>query len=129
VLKSVQELIEQNYVNNRPRHHLAAARDPQYQKGSSLFFVIDFPAFDDLSPSDILAIARHRHIVVQNVPQKKFLWDRKTLARLGDLNQLRQIQGMRILQSQQVSANLHYSCSGTVPRRCEGGPAPGWITR
>ena len=105
VLKNVQELIEKNYVNNRPRHHLPAARDPVYQQGSSLFFVIDFPAFNDLEPSDILAIARHRHIVVENVPQKKFMWDRKTLAKLGDLDQLRQIQGMSSLHSQQVLAD------------------------
>ena len=74
----MQELIEQNYIDNRPRHHLPAARDPEYQEGSSVFFIIDSKAYDDLSTSDILAIARHRHIVVENVPQKKFMWDRKT---------------------------------------------------
>jgi hypothetical protein len=129
VLKSVQELIERNYVDNCPRHHLPAARNLEFEKGSSIFCVMDFAAFDDLSASEILAIARHRHIVVENVPQKNFSWDRKTLARLGNLTQLRQIQGMIALHSQEVLANLSYSCSGAMPRRCERGPAASRIAR
>jgi hypothetical protein len=94
VLKNVQELIERHYVNGRPRHHLDTARDPNYTKGSSAFFIVDFVDFMKLSGSDIHQIARHRHIIVQNVPQEDFSWSRATLSRLGSLSQLREIQGM-----------------------------------
>ena len=94
VLKNVQELIESNYINGRPRHHLPSARDPNYTEGCSVFFIIDFPDFMKLSAFKIHEIARKRHIVVQNVPQEDFTWSRVTLSRFGSLSQLREIQGM-----------------------------------
>jgi hypothetical protein len=94
VLKNVQELIESNYINGRPRHHLPSARDPNYTEGCSVFFIIDFPDFMRFLASKIHEIARKRHIVVENVPQEDFAWCRAMLSRFGNLSQLREIQGM-----------------------------------
>jgi hypothetical protein len=93
VLKNVQDLVESHYVNGRPHHHLPAARDPTYTPGSSVFFIIDFPDFMKMPASDIHAIARDRHIVVENVAQDDFSWSQESLSRLGLLSQLREIQG------------------------------------
>jgi uncharacterized protein YuzB (UPF0349 family) len=94
VLKNVQELVENNYVDGRPRHHLPEARQIPFTPDSSVFFIIDYPDFMKLSAQDIHYIARTRHIVVENVPQEDFTWSLETLALLGDLKQNREIQGM-----------------------------------
>jgi hypothetical protein len=97
VLRNVQQLVEANYVNGRPRHHLPSARDTKYTPESSVFFIADYKDFLKLSARDIHRIARHRQILVQNVPQEDFSWSRETLARLGGLKQFRDIQGMWFL--------------------------------
>ena len=93
VLQNVQELVESHYVNGRPRHHLPAARDPQYTPGCSMFFIVDFVDFMKMPAAQIHIIARDRHIVVENVPQEDFSWSRESLSRFGLLSQLREIQG------------------------------------
>ena len=89
----MQELVESNYVNGRPRHHLPAARQVQFTPDSSAFFIIDYPQFMKMSAQDIHLIARARHIVVEHVPQDDFTWSRETLLRMGNLTQPREIQG------------------------------------
>ena len=93
MLKNVQTLVEQSYVDGKPKHHLDTARDVNYTPGSSIFFITDHASFMKLSDDEIHRIAKHRHIVVQDIPQEGFDWSRKTLAKLGDLEQLREIQG------------------------------------
>ena len=96
VLKNVQELVESNYIQGRPRHHLPEAQqiklDPK-SPNSSIFFVSDYTDFMKLSAEDIHRIARHRNIVVRSVPQDNFTWSRETLLKLGNLSQKREIQG------------------------------------
>ena len=94
MLKNVQTLVEKSYVDGKPKHHHHTARDVDYTPGSSIFFITDHARFMKLSSGDIQRIAKHRHIVVQNIPQEDFDWSRNTLAKLGDLEQLREIQGM-----------------------------------
>jgi hypothetical protein len=93
VLTNVQQLVESNYVDGRPRHHLPSARNPVYQQDSSIFFIIDYSEFVKLSGKDIHRIARDRNIVVLNVPQEDFSWSRETLSKLGCIKQCCDIQG------------------------------------
>ena len=92
VLKNVQTLVEKSYVDGRPKHHLESARDLTYKPDSSIFFLVDHADFMKMSSEDIQRIAKDRNIVVQNVPQENFDWSKETLAKLGDLKQLREIQ-------------------------------------
>lgn len=92
-MKNVQELVESNYVDGRPRHHLPEARLIPYSPNSSVFFVSGYADFSKIPRHDIQEIARKRHIVVENVPQEEFAWCRETLALLGCLSQNREIQG------------------------------------
>jgi hypothetical protein len=93
VLKNVQELVESNYVNGRPRHHLPAARQIPFTPNSSIFFIVEYPDFMKMSAQEIHLVARTRNIVVRNIPQEDFTWSRETLMRLGHLEQNREIQG------------------------------------
>jgi hypothetical protein len=47
-----------------------------------------------MSPHQIQFVARTRHIVVQNVPQRHFEWSYETFSELGSLDQPRDIQGI-----------------------------------
>jgi hypothetical protein len=93
VLRNVQRLVEQNYVNGRPRHHLPSARRKVFEPGASVFYIVDHGEFIQMSDEEIQLIARRRHIVVRNVPQRKFNWNLETLSEFGDVGQLREIQG------------------------------------
>lgn len=93
VLKNVQELVENNYVDGRPRHHRPEARQIAFTPNSSVFFIIDYPDFMKLSAREIHYIASTRHIVVEHVPQGDFTWSLETLEQLGNLTQNREIQG------------------------------------
>jgi hypothetical protein len=88
----VQKLVEANYVNGRPRHHLPSARSIEPLPDSSTFFIIEHDDFIRLSPDTIQAIARDRDIVVQHVPQREFDWSLATLSEVGNLDQARDIQ-------------------------------------
>jgi hypothetical protein len=89
----VQELIESNYVNGRPRHHLPAARQVQFTPDSSIFFIVDYIEFMKMSSEVIHQISCTRHIVVEHIPQQQFTWSRETLMRMGHLKEPRDIQG------------------------------------
>ena len=93
ILRNIQNLVEAGYVDGRPKHHLPSARELTFTPKSSIFFIADHSYFMKLSKKDIHRVARDRHIVVQNVPQEEFLWNRETLSKLGSLEQLREIQG------------------------------------
>ena len=67
--------------------------------------MIDYADYMKLEREDIHRIARDRNIVVQNVPQENFQWNRETLARLGDVKQLREIQCTFA-----ASCHLFYTC-------------------
>ena len=63
-----------------PKHHLPSARELTFTPKSSIFDIVDYSNFMILLPNDIHRIARDRHIVVQNVPQKEFSWSRETVS-------------------------------------------------
>jgi hypothetical protein len=89
----VQRLVEANYVGGRPRHHLPSAHNPELEDGASIFFIVDHVQFSKMTAREIQAIARHRNIIVRNVPQRHFEWDHETLSEFGDLSRIRDIQG------------------------------------
>lgn len=93
IFRNVQELVESNYVNGRPRHHLQAARQVPFTPNSSIFFIVDYLEFMKMSPEQIHLVAHTHHIVVENVPQQQFSWSRETLLRMGHLKEPREIQG------------------------------------
>jgi hypothetical protein len=93
VLRNVQSLVESNYIDGRPRHHLPSAWNPILEEGASIFFIVEHAKFVTMSPHQIQEIARHRNIVVKNVPQPAFDWSRETLSEFGGVSQLRDIQG------------------------------------
>jgi hypothetical protein len=94
ILQRVQALIESDYVDGKPRHHLPSARSVELLPGASSFFIIDHQDFQKLSPHTIQAIHRHRHILIENVPQRDFTWSLETLREVGSIEQPRDIQGM-----------------------------------
>ena len=101
VLKNVQALIEDSYVDGRPRHHLPAARNPA-PTTESIFFVATSEYYDQLSDQAIQDIFRTRHIVVTDIPTCQYEWTLETLARLGSLQQQREIQGKLLRSPQQL---------------------------
>jgi hypothetical protein len=115
VLKNVHELVESHYVGGRPRHHLPSARNPELTPGCSVFFIIDFVEFMSMPAPVIHRIARHRHIVVQNVPQDDFSWSRASLSRLGHLSSLREIQGKCLRSSWLCLCTDFHSSSWPMP--------------
>jgi hypothetical protein len=94
ILQRVQKLIENSYVDGRPLHHLPAAYDTNYTPGSSAFFITDNKDYAKFARPMIPQIARHRHIVVRNIPQEEFPWSLDSFSRFGLLTQRREIQGM-----------------------------------
>lgn len=93
VLTNVQEIVEANYVNDRPRHHLPSARNVVREPGSSIFFLVDYNEYLEMPASTIQQILKDRHIVVQNVPQKSYTWGPEALSLMGSLTQARDLQG------------------------------------
>ena len=127
VLHRVQKLVERNYVDGHPHHHLPAARDTNYTPGSSVFFIVDFVDFMKLPPFLIHRILRDRHIVVQNIPQEDFSWSLDTFSRFGSLAHRREIQGMLPVDSlPSPSPHLYTSCSWAMPWGLQEGLAQDW---
>lgn len=94
ILDRVHNLIEADYVNGKPRHHLASARNIEYDPAASCFFLIDHNEFQQLPASTIQEIIRHRTILIQNVPKPEFKWSLDALGELGALDMSRDIQGI-----------------------------------
>ena len=105
VLQNVQKLVEECYVDGRPRHHLAAARNPA-PTTESIFFVVTLEDYNKLSEQDIQDIFRHRHILVTDIPAREYPWNLETLAKLGSVHQQREIQG-EDLCSVSIAVTLH----------------------
>jgi hypothetical protein len=49
VLRNVQSIVEQNYVDGKQRHHLPSARNPTFEPGASIFFVVEHSDFVKLT--------------------------------------------------------------------------------
>jgi hypothetical protein len=115
ILERVHALVEADYVNGRPRHHLESARNVEFISGASCFFIIDYNDFRRLSATTVQDIVRHRSILIQNFPQREFSWSLDTLEELGALDQSRDIQGM--IFCSRIST-ITYVCflSGSIPR-------------
>jgi hypothetical protein len=94
ILERVHALVEADYVNGRPRHHLESARNIEFTPGASCFFIIDYNDYQKLSAATVQDIIRHRSILIENCPQREFNWSLETLEELGALDQSRDIQGL-----------------------------------
>ena len=92
VLENVQQLVEECYVDGRPRHHLPAAHNPATTT-DSIFFVSSLQDYNKLSEEEIQDIFSLRHIIVTDIPTREYPWNQETLSKLGSLQQQREIQG------------------------------------
>lgn len=114
ILEQVHSLIEADYVDGKPRHHLESARNIEYLPGASCYFIIDYNDFQKLSAATIQAIAWDRSILIQNCPQPEFNWSLDTLGELGALDQSRDIQGN--VFSSTAPSMLMSTISGSISR-------------
>jgi len=58
-LSNVQALVEANYVDGRPTHHLPSARKVDLEPGASIFFVVDYKDYMKHSNHQIQQITWH----------------------------------------------------------------------
>jgi hypothetical protein len=101
VLQKIQKLVEDNYLDGRPRHHHPDARiTTPISTSPSVFFVTTYEDFLALSDEMVQYIFRERHIIVTDVPARAYAWDRQTLSKFGSLFQPRDIQGERSMYFQ-----------------------------
>jgi hypothetical protein len=87
-------MVINNYLNGRPRHHHPTARQVNFQPDSSMFFIVNFNDYISLSRREIQDIFQDRHIVVTNIPSRRYPWSRETLTMLGSLTEDRDIHGI-----------------------------------
>jgi hypothetical protein len=97
ILARVQKMVELHYVEGIPRHHLPSARNVELEPGASTFFIVDYKEFISMSTKTVQDIARHRHIVVRNLPQPMYDWSLQTLSEVGALDLTRDIQGISLM--------------------------------
>jgi hypothetical protein len=94
VLQKVQKLVQDRYLEGRPRHHQPEARLTTVTSPlPSILFVSSYQDFMALSDEEVQHIFHDRHIVVTDVPARPYTWDRQTLSKFGSLLQQRDIQG------------------------------------
>jgi hypothetical protein len=92
-IREVQASVEARYDNLRPLHHHPSARQLEFDRKASVFFVANYEDYLKLSASQVQEIFRHRHIVVYDVPTEDMEFDRDGLSSLGSLTQPMDIQG------------------------------------
>lgn len=92
-LTNVQNLVKAGYIDGRPRHHHPDARNPDTDASTSVFFIAHHDDFMGLEESDIQRIFQERHIIVTDIPCRKYGWELPTLLKMGSLEQQREIQG------------------------------------
>jgi hypothetical protein len=92
----VQALVESNYVDDKPKHHLQTARNPEIDPFAitSIFFIIEFADTAQILTETIQEIHRRRHVIVRNAPYRQLGWSLETLSLIGGLYQSRDIQGV-----------------------------------
>lgn len=100
--KTVQEIemrVKSCYINGLPRHFQESAHDLHYDptednKTKSNIYVTDREAWDNLQPSEIAEIVRHRHVFIPASSHRKDgTFSEKILDRYTSLSQRRQAQG------------------------------------
>jgi hypothetical protein len=111
ILGLVHELVESNYFEGKPLHHLPSAHNVTLEPGALVFFIVEYTDFITFSTQTIQDMAWHRHIIIRNVPQPTFEWSLETLSKIGALNQPREIQGKSVPSASLYSA---LTCTHTV---------------
>jgi hypothetical protein len=96
ILQKVQNLVKSNYVDQRPKHHLHSARNPEIEPNTttSIFFITEHANIANMETETIQEIHRHRHIIVCHAPDRQLRWSLDTLSLVGGLYQSRDIQGV-----------------------------------
>ena len=92
--KAIQDNIISSYVDNKPLHHLDAARSLEFNPDGSSIFVVDHETFNKMDPLVIQNIFRERHILVTRVPHEEQEFDEDSLLVFGDIDCPREITGM-----------------------------------
>lgn len=84
-LHSFFDILEKDYVNDRPLH----VRD----KDASMFDIMTWDQFQCLSIAEIQRRHRIKHFVITNCPTPNAKFDESGLEKLGGLHQIISIQG------------------------------------
>jgi hypothetical protein len=92
-VQEVQASVEARYHDGRPLHHLPSARQLQFDRNASAFFVVPYEDYLKLTPSQVQDIFCHRHILVYDVPTEDMEFDRDGLSSMGSLTQSMDVQG------------------------------------
>ena len=94
LLRRTMEIVERNYKDNLPPHHLPEAQKITFSNQCSRIFVTNPKKLHKLTPTQVQDIFRHRHILIVGLESPNSRFDREALSRLGSLTALRCIQGM-----------------------------------
>lgn len=100
--KNVQEIemrVKSCYINGLPGHYQESANDLHYDptednKTKSNIYVTDRETWNNLEPSEIAKIIRHRHVFIRAASHRTdTTFSEKILDRYTSLSQKRQVQG------------------------------------
>lgn len=95
---------QSSFCDGIPLFHLPQARDLVYDpaKRLSMFYTADANAFDSLTDTQRMCIFRDRHIIVKSSAPSVQKFTIHELAKMADLNQVVEIQGMACTHHIQV---------------------------
>ena len=128
LLRSLQASVEALYVHDRPLHHLDGARRLEFNgsdRQHSSVFVVEYDDFVNMNAAALQRVFRDRHILVLNTPSEIQEFSLESLCKLGSIDQVRQIQGSRVLRS--ICPKLtRLRRSSTSPKGIASGMSPRW---
>ena len=141
LLQEIQECVESDYVEGRPRHHLPSAREIEPSEGQSIIFVTNYSTFSDMPTNVVQDIFKTRHILVLDCPLPSEEFNTKTMRRITNVNTKREIQGKRSLlmwfgliqpliitdQSLRTPEQSTYHRTGTLREFYDASQTPGYV--
>lgn len=97
LLTKIAGMLQDMYEDGLPRHWNEASSDPILHEGASSLFRIDCKKFNQMSPSQIQEVHRHRHLLVTGLDSgRQVNFDADGLQMLADIDAEVFIQRMNI---------------------------------
>jgi hypothetical protein len=97
VLGDIQGMVKAGFIDGKPAHLQPSARLQEYDENGSSIFVAEWDDFRKLSPAEVQAIFRHRHILVRHGPVECVDFTPAGLEILGSLSRPVSLQGKKAL--------------------------------
>ena len=118
-------MVEEEYVNQVPKHRLPTARSQTLHPDASVIFVTTWTEFMTMTSLEIQEVFRRRHILITDTPISTLNFDEEGLSTLAPLHQecvfqgeseifLKAIHLSHLLQSQRCESTLMQICSALV---------------